>query len=63
VLASVMMCWAFARSSEDKRAYQLTPETWRYIRECEPARQQSWLAKLRRQLVPLPVQSRDPRSS
>lgn len=62
VLSSVAMCWAFARSSEDKRAYRLTPDTWRYIRECEPTRQQSWLVKLRRQLVPLPVQSRDPRS-
>lgn len=58
VFASAAMCWAFARSSEDKSAYRLTPDTWRYIRECEPAREQSWLAKLRRQLVPLPVQSR-----
>jgi GT2 family glycosyltransferase len=58
ILASIAMCWAFARSSEDKSAYRLTTATWRYIRECEPARQQSWFAKLRRQLVPLPVQSR-----
>lgn len=63
VLQCVAMCWAFARSSEDKSAYRLTPETWRYIRECEPTRQQPWLVKLRRQLVPLPVQSRDPRGS
>lgn len=63
VLASIALCWRFARSAEDKRAYQLTPETWRYIRECEPSRQESWLVKLRRQLVPLPVQSRDPRGS
>jgi GT2 family glycosyltransferase len=63
VLSSIAMCWAFARSTEDKRAYRLTQETWRYIQECEPTRQQSWLVKLRRQLVPLPVQSRDPRSS
>lgn len=63
ILQSVAMCWAFARSDEDKTAYQLSSETWSYIRECEPARQQSWLTKLRRQLVPLPVQSRDPRSS
>ncbi|HET8935731.1 MAG TPA: glycosyltransferase [Polyangiales bacterium] len=63
VVSSIAMCWKFARSSENKTAYRLTPETWRYIRECEPTRQQSWLVKLRRQLVPLPVQSRDPRSS
>jgi GT2 family glycosyltransferase len=63
VVASIAMCWAFARSDEDKSAYRLTPDTWRYIRECEPARRESWLAKARRQLVALPVQSRDPRSS
>ena len=63
LFASSALCWAFARSAEDKSAYRLTAETWRYIRECEPARQQSWVVKLRRQLVALPVQSRDPRSS
>jgi hypothetical protein len=63
ILASVAMSWTFARSQESKAAYHLTPDTWQYIRECEPTRQEPWLAKLRRQFIPLPIQSRDPRGS
>jgi GT2 family glycosyltransferase len=59
LLASLPMCVAFARSDTDKSVYNLTPETWRYIRECEPTRNESWVRKLRRQFVPLPTQSRE----
>jgi hypothetical protein len=39
--------------------YSLSSDTWRYIRECEPTRNESWVRKLRRQFVPLPTQSRE----
>jgi GT2 family glycosyltransferase len=57
VLACIPMCLAFARSGTDKTVYHLTPDTWHYIRECEPTRSEPWLVKLRRQFVPLPTQS------
>jgi len=59
MLASVPMCLAFERSYTNKAAYSLTAETWEYIHECEPTRSESWIVKLRRQLVPLPTQSRE----
>jgi GT2 family glycosyltransferase len=59
LLASVPMCMAFARSDVDRSMYHLTPETWRYIQQCEPNRSESWLRKLQRQFVMLPSQSRE----
>lgn len=61
VLAAIPMCFAFARSTADKSAYRLTPETWQYIRKCEPARNERWYVKLRRQLVRLPAHGGDSR--
>jgi GT2 family glycosyltransferase len=58
VLACIPMCFAFTRSSADKSVYQLSSDTWNYIRDCEPTRSEPWLVKLRRQFVPLPTQSR-----
>lgn len=57
-LASIPMCRAFNRSDADKKPYQLSSETWRYIRVCEPTRSEPWLVKLRRQFVLLSTQSR-----
>jgi len=59
VLACVPMCIAFERSVQDKSVYALSPETWRYIRECEPTRSESWWSKLKRQFVALPTQCRE----
>ena len=57
VLASIPLCVSFARDPQRKAMYQLSPETWGYIRECEPSRRDPWSSKLRRQLTPLPRQS------
>lgn len=58
VFAALSLCVAFARSNADKSFYQLTPETWRYIRDCEPSRSEHWFVKLRRQFIRLPAASR-----
>ena len=57
MLASLPLCLAWKREPGSKASYLLSPETWRYIRECEPSRTDPLLAKLRRQLSPLPSQS------
>ncbi|MET0391222.1 MAG: glycosyltransferase [Polyangiales bacterium] len=57
MIACIPMCLAYTRSGVDKSVYRLSPETWGYIRECEPTRSESWVAKLRRQFVTLPTQS------
>jgi GT2 family glycosyltransferase len=57
MLAAIPMCLAFAREPRGKALYRLSPETWRYIRDCEPSRRDPWFSKLRRQLTPLPRQS------
>lgn len=57
MLAALPLCAAFAHDRGDKSAYRLSPATWRYIREHEPARADPLLAKLRRSLRPLPRQS------
>lgn len=57
VLAAVPMCLAFTRNRRAHAMYRLSPETWRYIRDCEPSRADPWPSKLRRQLTPLPRQS------
>jgi GT2 family glycosyltransferase len=56
MLASLQMCRAFRSSPADKHIYRLSPETWNYIRTCEPTRHEPWLVKLRRQFIPLPFQ-------
>ena len=57
MLAAVPLCVTWKREPGSKAAYQLSTETWRYIRECEPSRSDPWRSKLRRQLRPLPRQS------
>jgi GT2 family glycosyltransferase len=57
MFAAIPMCLAFMREPRGKALYQLSPETWRYIRDCEPSRRDPWPSKLRRQLTPLPQQS------
>jgi GT2 family glycosyltransferase len=52
--AAIRLCLAYARSTEDKKLYRLTDETWRYIRSCEPWRADPALTKIRRQLRRLP---------
>ncbi|MEY4583129.1 MAG: hypothetical protein RL701_7832 [Pseudomonadota bacterium] len=59
MLDSVTLCRDFTRSHGAKEVYSLTPDTWDYIRECEPTRNESVVTKLRRQFVPLPQQSRE----
>jgi GT2 family glycosyltransferase len=62
VVDAVGMCRAYRREmlaqADDTLApaYALSSETWRYIRQCEPARQEPLLAKMRRQFVRLPHQ-------
>jgi GT2 family glycosyltransferase len=64
VVDAVGMCRAYrqtALTSGDngfagQPIYALSSETWRYIRQCEPARQEPLLAKIRRQFVRLPHQ-------
>lgn len=61
---AVGMCRAYRQStlrthdegSGGPSAYALSRETWRYIRQCEPARREPLLAKIRRQFVRLPHQ-------
>jgi GT2 family glycosyltransferase len=59
-LASIPMCFAFARSNENKAAYHLSAETWRYIHQHEPSRNDPWHIKFQRLLVLLPTESRSP---
>ncbi len=59
VVASVPLCIAFQRANTDKSMYALSEDTWRYIRECEPTRNESWSAKLMRQFERLPTQEQN----
>jgi GT2 family glycosyltransferase len=52
--AAIGLCVAYARSSEDKGLYRLSPETWRYIEACEPWRREPVANKIRRQFRKLP---------
>ncbi len=54
--ASIVMCLAYRKSWEDKRAYQLSAETLEYIRTYEPNRSESVVRKFRRQFSSLPHQ-------
>lgn len=59
VVDAVGMGRAWRRETLDQAAapaYALSGETWRYIRQCEPTRQEPLLAKIRRQFVRLPHQ-------
>lgn len=58
VMASIPMCWSFRRGT-DNSLYELSHDTWRYIRECEPTRSQPWHVKLMRQFVRLPNDGRN----
>jgi GT2 family glycosyltransferase len=59
---AVGMCRAWRREmlapavADLGTAYALSHETWRYIRQCEPTRQEPLFAKIRRQFVRLPHQ-------
>jgi len=55
-LQSLHFCAAFRRSRTNAPYYRLSPETWRYILDCEPQRRESVAAKLRRQFGRLPHQ-------
>jgi GT2 family glycosyltransferase len=61
-LASIPMCIAFARSQDNKGSYKLTAETWHYIHQHEPSRNDPWRIKFQRLLVLLPTESRSPQS-
>jgi len=50
------MCREFRASNEDKSMYGLTAETWGYILQCEPSRQDGLVRKIQRQLEILPQQ-------
>ena len=55
-LQSLHFCAAFRRLRTNAPYYRLSPETWRYILDCEPQRRESVAAKLRRQFGRLPHQ-------
>jgi GT2 family glycosyltransferase len=55
--AAIALCRAFDRSAEDKSAYRLAPETWRYIIDREPSRTDGVVTKIRRQFGKLPHQA------
>lgn len=52
------MCRDYRRREQATRT--LSSATWRYIRQCEPTRQEPLLAKIRRQFVRLPHQGGKP---
>jgi len=52
---AVGLCRAY-RQGAAQPAYALSDDTWRYIRQCEPARQEPLLTKIGRQFVRLPHQ-------
>lgn len=56
VVDAVGMCRAYRQGAGDP-ACALSRDTWRYIRQCEPTRQEPLLAKIRRQFVRLPHQN------
>ncbi len=51
------MARAFRVSRDDKRPYQLSRETWRYILHCEPTRRDGIYTKIVRQFSRLPHQA------
>ena len=55
--AAIRVSVAYARSTEDKSAYQLSPDTWRYIKECEPWHAEGIVSKIRRQFKKLPAKA------
>lgn len=52
--AAIGLCAAYARSAEDKSLCRLSPETWRYIKACEPWRHAPMAAKIVKQFKKLP---------
>lgn len=56
VVDAVAMCRAYRQGPNDP-VYALSNETWDYIRQCEPTRQEPLLAKISRQFVRLPHQN------
>jgi GT2 family glycosyltransferase len=57
IFAAIRLCAAYRRSTEDKSAYQLSPDTWRYIKECEPWHAEDIVSKIRRQFKKLPTKT------
>jgi hypothetical protein len=49
--AAIGLSPAYARSAEDKSLYRLSQDCWRYIRDCEPWRNEPLAAKIRRQFT------------
>ena len=64
LIDAVGMCRAYRKTlagagsnaGSQPSIYALSDETWRYIHQCEPARHEPLLAKIRRQFVRLPHQ-------
>ncbi len=52
----IRMCWLFHTSNRDRHYYRFKNDTWRYILQCEPNRQDHLAKKVRRQLALLPHQ-------
>jgi len=52
--AALPMCISYARSPEDKGLCRLTEESWQYIVDCEPWRNERFFTKIRRQFTKLP---------
>jgi GT2 family glycosyltransferase len=56
---AVGMCRSYRRQAGDikrQAAYALSNDTWQYINQCEPSRQEPLFAKIRRQFIRLPHQ-------
>lgn len=52
----IRMCRDFRTSATDKHLYELSADTWGYILQCEPTRQDGLVQKIQRQLEILPHQ-------
>lgn len=57
IFAAIRLSVAYERSTEDKSAYQLSPDTWRYIKECEPWHAEGIVSKIREQFKKLPTKA------
>jgi GT2 family glycosyltransferase len=57
VWAAIRLCAAYKHSTEDKTAYQLSRDTWSYIKEREPWRTDGIAVKIWKQFTKLPVKA------
>ena len=54
ICSAIRLCKAYEHSTEDKSAYRLSQETWRYIKASEPSHSETIASKIRKQFRKLP---------